>query len=374
MMGRVERALSHSLEALNEAREAGDPLQLSIALNGRLWALRHSPALEERARLADEMLLASFGLRNREHAVKAHRWRLLVALESGDRSRFVQEMEAHSRDSSVIREPVLLWRSACHQVLHSFLRGDFAEADRDAERAADVGKDVNSRGTMNLMALQRYILRREQGRASEVHENFLARVAAAPENIMAQIAVASSSVAVGDPETARLHARLAWQSPRRGALTEAVGLAMGLLLAEVSVAIRDREMASALREELEPQRNRIAVMGDGLIVVAPVAHVLAQLQALDGEWDRAEESFEVAMLLAARIGAPWMTANILEAHARVLSSNPAAEPRHGAPAEMLRQSLEIGQRLGMAALIERVQAALDEKDRLLGAPTFTEPR
>lgn len=364
MAGRAELALRHSEIALAAARETGEALPLVVALNGRLWAMRTSPDLDERTRLAEQMLVASIGLRNREHQVKAQRWRLLVALESGDRSHFTQEMEAYARDTAVLREPVLLWRSACHQVVHAFLRGDHHEAEKNYERAVIAGHDVNSRGTAVLMAVQRFALLKMLGRGAEMHEQLSKMAAAAPTSLTARIVAAAAAHAAGDFDAARAQVEAVWQMPRRTSMADSATIAMTVLLAEVAADVADEAVVAALVDELEPHIGRVAVLGDGMMTLGPVARVSAILRARLGHDQLSIAAFDQAMSLAGRLGAPAVMAGVLADYSEMLI---AIDPDDPDPRvyEMLQQAGDIARRTGLATLqarIERLEAELGSNE------------
>src|SRR5580704_5911888 len=60
------------------------------------------------------------------------------------------------------------WVLACLRALEAILRGDFAEAERLAEEALEVGRDSFGEIAVGVYGVQMFTIRREQGRLAEV--------------------------------------------------------------------------------------------------------------------------------------------------------------------------------------------------------------
>ena len=95
-------------------------------------------------------------------------------------------------------------------------------------------------------------------------------------------------------------------------------VSMGLL-AETAHALRDREAAASLYEQLLPYGDRIAV-GVVEISMGPVARYLALLAMTVGDVEAAEDHFVTALELAERIGARSWLAHAQRDYADLLSA------------------------------------------------------
>lgn len=316
--GRPADGRRHSLEALELARSSGDAFAIATAINGRQWTLRNSGDFDERIRLGVEMVGAARQAGNRELSVKAHRWQLVTALESGNRALFEQEVQEHEKAAAVLREPVLVWRSACHRALIAFLDGDLDRAERDIAHAIELSRHMNSRGSVRFAMMQYYMLRKAQGRLRELYEDGRTQAAPGFSGAFLDAMMAVGALENGDLEEARSRVTRSYSLATVEGFAATAGLGPAYILAEAVAEVGPAEIGAELLAELRPHMHRIAAFGDGVMVMGPVALAVARLERSLGQPDRALASVEQAIELANTLNARPMVVEASAFHALLL--------------------------------------------------------
>ena len=209
--------------------------------------------------------------------------------------------------------------------------------------------------------MQLYMLRREQGRLSEVEDLVRRSVEDYPTFPAFRCALAQMAAELG--YTAEAHAALedlAANDFAKMPLDEDWLVSAGLL-AETATAIGDVEFAARLYRRLLPYGDRVAA-AIATISTGAVARNLALLAATMERYDDAEHHFEVALELNERIGArPWL-AHTQDDYARMLAGR--AEPGDRERAlDLARRALEGFSSIGM----ERFAAEAARLSESLGA-------
>jgi DNA-binding CsgD family transcriptional regulator len=126
------------------------------------------------------------------------------------------------------------------------------------------------------------------------------------------------------------------------------------LAALVAIHRRDPSAARDLRARLDPDRDKIAVHPEGLMVLGPVASVVADLIALEQTVRQVPEADEASALrahavrIARQLGSPWMIASVTKDARRSLLAHRAIPDRALEVARLLAQgdtNAEIAERL-----------------------------
>lgn len=143
-LGEYAAAERAAAEALGAARHCGDPVALVAALRARQLVHSGPDGVDERARLADELL--ALGERHDGHGqrdaadarMRAHLWRIDVAYQRGELAAVARELEPLARCVEELRTPTARWHlQQCRAVLAQ-AQGRFADARRLADRAVEV--------------------------------------------------------------------------------------------------------------------------------------------------------------------------------------------------------------------------------------------
>ena len=136
--GQERRREELSAEAVQEARRLGDPATLAAALNARhiaIWVA--NPA--ERLPLATELLAAAEQGGERELVMVGHAWRYADLCELGDIVAAERELDACEREAQALRQPLHRWTATRLRAALTIFRGDFAEGERLANEALQIG-------------------------------------------------------------------------------------------------------------------------------------------------------------------------------------------------------------------------------------------
>jgi hypothetical protein len=205
-----------------------------------------------------------------------------------------------------LRQPSHDWFVAVYEALFALLEGRLDEAEDLVVRAHSLGERALTWSAEVSYRLQLYLLRREQGRLTEV------------EGLMRDSVATYSTYPIFRCVHAQVAAELGRTGEARAALEALVGddgvslpfdeewlVSMGLL-SETAAAVKDAGRAAVLYELLAPYGDRIAICYPE-ISTGPVARYLGILAAISGRTRAAERHFAEAVALAERIGArPWV--------------------------------------------------------------------
>jgi tetratricopeptide (TPR) repeat protein len=246
-----------------------------------------------------------------------------------------------------LRQPGQHWFVTIFRAQIALLQGRFAEAERLIVGALDLGERSQRWNATVAYCLQLYLLRREQGRLSEVEQLVHESLAAYP------------TYAVWRPIRVRMLAELGHDDEAREAFDTLAGdgfagipldehflVSMGLL-AETAYVLRDAERAARLSELLLPYADRIAVSFSE-ISIGSIARYLGLLAATLEEPDEAVRRFDEALVVNGRAGAaPWVAHTELDlAHTLLLRARNGDEERAH---ELLRTARATCAELGMSA-------------------------
>ncbi len=167
--GQERRREELSAEAVQEARRLGDPATLAAALNARhiaIWVA--NPA--ERLPLATELLAAAEQGGERELVMVGHAWRYADLCELGDIVAAERELEACEREAEALRQPLHRWTATRLRAALTIFRGDFAEGERLANEALQIGMRAQAPSARADYAGQLLAVRFVQGRVGELIE------------------------------------------------------------------------------------------------------------------------------------------------------------------------------------------------------------
>jgi hypothetical protein len=145
-----------SSEAVAVARQLADPVVLGIALAAHLDTIAGPGHVEERLRLATELIDLATSLADLELEVLAVRFRVVALLEQGNLAAVRGAINtyaalAEALDSPLFQWYVPLWRSAL-----ALAEADEAEADQQLARAAELGARGGSLNARMLVHSQRW--------------------------------------------------------------------------------------------------------------------------------------------------------------------------------------------------------------------------
>jgi tetratricopeptide (TPR) repeat protein len=338
-------------EALRLARAAGDPGLLAEVLDARLHALWDPQGAEDRLAAGTEIIdlarAAGDGRRERLGMF----WRFVALMELGRVPEAESALAAFAREAATSGDAEAAVMATARHAMLAILRGRFEEAGRltaevrqSAARIGMADAELVADTLAGTMAFERGAAEEEWRRTVDMT---LASARERPGHLLEALAARVLAVIGRHDEAAaeldRLLPRaLASPGPRWvGAMTD---------LAFVAAAGGHADAAAQIYAALAPYRQRLAVWGGAVVAWGPVSHHLGLLAAAMGRTDDAVRDFEEAIGLEQRIGALPYLAHSLAGLADALEASGDA-----VRASAVRsRSREIAQRLGMAALLDRL--------------------
>jgi AAA ATPase domain len=349
----VERRVAISEQAIAMARRVGDSEALVAALHSRQGALTTPGRAPERLAHTEEMLRVAKETVNPELEFLAHNARLHCFLEVCDRWGMETETQAMATIAEQMRQPFYRWHTVCLRALAATLDGRFADAERLAHEALELGRLRQSEYPAYVFPYaQMLAIRWAQGRLAELWPEIDDHGERFPWIPRWREALAAAEL--GDEEAARRE--LERHAVRGFAELPRDGLWILHLssLAEACVLVGDERRGLRLYELLLPHAGDNAVAYT-LQPFGPVALRLGMLAALLERWGDADRHFATALRRCEDLSARAIRARVLLEHARALTARGEGGDRERIAA-MLEEAAGLCEELGMTGLLERVSA------------------
>ena len=365
-------------EALAMARRVDDPSVLANALFGHAVANWGPDELAVRTHSINE-LLALHDAVSLTHAdlYQGYGLQAAYALESGDLDLAGQALSSLAELAA--QTPIRWARTFLNEL--RVVRALLVEDLPGAESAAEESTESKTQIEMIPWHLQHFlVLRREQDRLNELEEELSSIVSLLEQPIdemplhglwpelryyRTQLLIVHHEVANADLDQNRV--RTLAHEYLADTERDFLWIISGCLLADICVAIGERDVAPSLYDVLLPYTDRVAVSGIGPFCVIPasVAHYLGLITTMLGRWSDAEHHFEMAS--AVQVEMPTSLAHTWHAHAAMLVER--GDPGDIDRAQDLNeQALMAAQGLGMIRL-ERLATALADQIEAQGTTT-----
>jgi tetratricopeptide (TPR) repeat protein len=339
-------------EAVALAREVGDPQTLAYALEARLSAII-GPVPEDLAEIlsvSEEIERIATALNDGEKALMSHLWRLLAHLYFGNMPRVQAERQAMARIAEQLRQGPHNWFRTATDAQLAFLAGRFADAERLALQAYEIGGRVDPYALF-AFRVQMLWMRMEQARESEMEAEFrdsMHRFSGYP--FWPPIA-SYLLIGYGTEEEARALFRATLPTPHPA--NEEYLLAMAAL-AEAAASLREKDAADVLYAELHPY-SHLTMGGVPDINLGSTSRVLGRLAYVLGRVDDAERHFQEAIGANDDMGArPW-AARARCSYAELLLERNKPGDRENA-ATLLAQARVTAEDIGMVRLAREIDA------------------
>jgi tetratricopeptide (TPR) repeat protein len=279
-------------------------------------------------------------------------WRASGFLELGDHLAFEDAWKHLAARGERSQSSDFLWGSQCLFALRTILHGEFAEAERLADRAFELGREVHGDLASGVYGVQMFTIRREQGRLAEVAPLFRRFLDQNPGDTAWRPGLAVIASDLGFDEAARkafgemAGAGFALPNDAKQGLTLSY-------LAEVCTRLKDAARAEQLYRTMLPYRDNMIHAPIATVCCGAAARYLGMLAAVIGEWTAAETHFETALAMDERMQAwPWLAHTQHEFAAALLARGRAGD-RSRAEA-LLAAATETAARLGMPALQKQI--------------------
>jgi tetratricopeptide (TPR) repeat protein len=309
-------------EAIERARQLGDPVALATALNAQHvthWGPDHTNA---RLDGATEMLDAARRAGNRELALQARHWRVVDLLELGDGARVQAELDAYAALAAQVRLPGYTWYVPMWRATVALLAGRISEAAELARRARDLGRRAGDANADTCWREHRHARWVAEERYDEWDEQEIARSAEKIMRSRAGRAYAAGLASVLAQLGRRAEAHQMLDRAAAGGF-EAVPrdtnwLSAMALAAEACAVLDDRERAESLRALLEPFVDRMVIAARGCFHFGSAAYALARLAVTLGDHESADALYAEAVRRDERAGATIWVVRDLRRHAEAL--------------------------------------------------------
>jgi tetratricopeptide (TPR) repeat protein len=344
-----------SAAAVGAAREAGDADALLAALNARHVGLWHPSGLDERFRVADEMIALAIERDRPEAELQGRNWRCVDLWEAGDLAGFKTEWAEHERLADELRLPAFRWYAPMWRAAVAALQGRREEAARLAQEAgamAERAGDPNGPLFRDMVSFQLAL------QARDFADWILQFTEDAVATYEAGMAYASSCAWLyaerGRDEDARAmldrvaaddFAALSWDANWISALGE---------LAEATALLGDRERAAQLYDRLLPYADRRLVAARAVYDQCSAHYALARYATTLGRDDEAAAHFEAALASDAALGARPALIQTRSRYAELLAARGEAERA----AELAAAAVADARALGIPNAVPPTAAAL----------------
>ncbi|MFI6919912.1 BTAD domain-containing putative transcriptional regulator [Nonomuraea spiralis] len=307
-----ERGRQASLEALELARQSGDPTLIAAALSGRLRQSYDIPAVDTRESIGRELLEVAQRSGQMATQALAHLVLLECAAARGDfaaadRHAAAADSLARQYDLSA-PAAVVVWYAGQRLMI----AGDYTGAERAYRDAARMTARAGMlEGRQDLPLITTFCLHLVDGRAAETVDLLAAAHQRGAKWTLDAYALALASA--GHVNDARAVA--ATRPPVRPDFLYELVMTWRAL---AGMLLDDRERMVDCYDKLKPFADRVAGAGTGVVALWPVALTLGDLAIRLGQPDAAREHYEKALEVAQRVGVPrWV-----EAARRSVSSSP----------------------------------------------------
>ena len=306
--GDWERRVGLADEALAIARRSGDTATLAHVLLQRFFTLYVPDTLEDRLANTEELLPLADQMGDPNIAARALLLRFRVLFEVGDVDGADRNLQAAELLAQELGEQSLRWMVGLNRTARIILAGDLEEGER---RAHELGRATGQRDNDLYRTALLFQVRYDQGRLGEMEE-LLADTAAAFGGLSAlRLYQALLFCELGRPEeAAEYYEPLAVTDFTALARDTGWGLAM-MHCSAVCAHLGDRARAPVLFDLLAPYADQIVFTSAGAL--GAIAHHLAVLATISGDYAEAERCFTAAAATHERIPAPtWLARTRLE--------------------------------------------------------------
>ncbi len=341
-------------QALDLARQIDDPSTLIFALTGRAGAIWWPENPEERLEIGAELVSIGETSRAIEGITDGLMTRCAALIEVGDIASARRELETLSRIAGPLRLAAYHWLEGAMRACFALLEGSLDEVEPWVEEMLSQAPTTPARDNVSAALFQLFILRKEQGRLSELEDTVRRASVEFPWYPLHRIALADL-LARGSqqPEARQILSDLS--AHRFAALHRDNYWVTSLCLAsEVAVGLGERSIAAVLYEMLEPYAARNAVaFAEGPL--GSVARYLGLLAGMLDDPEAADRHLEAAESANRKMGArPWLAHTLYDrAQLLIRRGNPGdAEQAAG----FLEECRTLCAQVGLTALARTVEA------------------
>jgi eukaryotic-like serine/threonine-protein kinase len=344
----VQERDSLSRQAVEIARQVGDPRTLVRALYGRQYAIWGPDNLEERLAVGFETVRLAEQCGDKMMALRVRYQLMNALLEAGEVESLDREIQACVELADELKQK--FGRPEDVLAMRAIMAGRFDEGERLATRALQLGQGRGWSVPFQIFAALTFFVRREQGRLDEMEPTLRKLVDRFPSLVQARCLLCVCYLETGREVEARAEFDHLAVNDFRDIRRDVNWFASLASLSEVCSRLGDPH-SSVLYTLLLPYASRNASNGPQLYH-GPVSHYLALLATAMGRFDDAEEHFEAALQRHLRMATrPWMSRTQCEYAGMLLTSNrPGDLPR---ALLLLQSAVKTASAFGMKRVAER---------------------
>ncbi len=347
--GELERREDLAREAVVLARRVGDRSTLAFCLWAQQQVLTGRSSGEDRVAIAREILALAHSAGDRELALQGYQALISALFESGNMASAENEIGAYARAADAGHFAFHQWHSALLGAAASIATGNFAVAEVRVSDAFRLARRAQSPNPALRFTVQRFILRREQGRLRELGM-LEGDLAVAFGRIPAwRWAVPILLAGSGLDEEARRWFAEAASAGFEVLRTDPLRLTALAFAADACVTAGDAAVGAEVFAELEPAAGQHIVIADGVAVLGPAEYYLGRLALLCGRPTQAAAYLATAQRMAEQSGLWPVAARVRLERARLGGNGAEAHAR---------EALQAAERLGMATLATEAGEAL----------------
>lgn len=354
-----------SRQAVDLARELGDPATLSYALASRYWATWWPENTPDRLPLAEEMIEVAEASRDAERMIDALLMHFIAFTEVGrmaDARRRLQDVTRLARDVSGLT-PWQLWLGMAPVSQVALMDGDYAQASELLKREAEYGfPGTSTRDDISAWRMQAFLLAREQGTLAEAERDVRASAKEFPWYPCHRAALVLLLIGIGREVEARATLGELARDEFRALYRDNEWLLGTAMASEACALLGETEHAAILYDQLLPFTGSHAI-GHAEGSVGATDRYLGLLAATLGRLDAAIEHLEAGIRMNEQMGlSPWVAHTQVDL-AGVLRARGA--PGDAERADELEDSaLFTAHALGMTALEATITAKGTDAARL----------
>jgi class 3 adenylate cyclase len=350
-----ERAIALSRQAVDLARQCGNPLSLVWALWNLHRVLWGPENLADRLTTATEIVHLAEQIDEWDAAIAARHFRMAALIELGRIDELDDEIETCSR---LAKKTALATITVSRiRTMKDILRGDFEDAERELRELQQVAHRRADAELQLTFAGQFGQLRGEQGRLLEL-EPLLKKAARSSPGL---VATRSGLALLYARSRREMDARIEFEYLAADNFSRIRKdwnwLGTIAIVSEVCATLGDTVRGETLYALLTPYAGSLATLGWGDVCYGPVAHYLGLLAGSLRRFESAQRHFEESIQLSLRNSARPILARTQVCYAEMLVSrgDTSDAERSG---KLLNSAREIAEHLGMSDLINRIDLTI----------------
>jgi DNA-binding SARP family transcriptional activator/tetratricopeptide (TPR) repeat protein len=305
--------------ALAIARRANDKRVLTDVLATCYSATRGPDDPDQHLQMARELTRLAEDVGDLPPLAYGRAWVIGHLLEQGDIDAVLRELDHLEQLAQARNDRFVRWLLAAVQAMLAHIQGQLGHAETFALEAlaqwAEWTNRPQSAPAAQVFAVQMIVLRREQGRLEELVELAAANVEQSPDVSTWRCALANIYAELGDRDRAARQLQLLGDLaslPR-----DAFWLASITLVGTAASFLDDHSRARQAYELLLPHAHT-CVVTLSILCEGSTSRPLGMLATTLGRYDDAEQHFEAALEMNARIRSPLWTAHTQYEYVRML--------------------------------------------------------